>query len=120
MLFRDTGILAKKLKGIRIFLKIFKGIQDTWINFSDMGIQCFLNFGDICHISFRDGIFFKIIKGIWDTGTPPLPPPPFQGLISIQMVNDKFCFCVLESSSHKSYTHWFVTYICCIKNAVMY
>ena len=21
------------------------------------------------------GIFFKIIKGIWDTGTPPLPVP---------------------------------------------
>ena len=32
----------------------------TWINFRDMGIQCFLNFGDICHISFRDiGYFSK-------------------------------------------------------------
>ena len=52
--FRDTGILAKNLNGYGIFLKIFKGIQDTWINFRDMGIECFLNFGDICHISFRD------------------------------------------------------------------
>ena len=27
---------------------------------------------DICQISFRDmGYFFKILKGIWDTGTPP-------------------------------------------------
>ena len=40
-----------------------------------MGIQCFLNFGDICHIYFRDmGYFFKIIEGIRDTGTP-LPGP---------------------------------------------
>ena len=32
----------------------------------DIGIQCFLNFGDICYIYFRDmGYFFKIIKGIW-------------------------------------------------------
>ena len=40
-----------------------------------MAIQCFLNFGDICHFSFRElghyGIFFKIIKGIQDTGSPP-------------------------------------------------
>ena len=42
--FRDTGILAKNLKGYGIFLYIFKGIQDTWINFRDMGIQWFLNF----------------------------------------------------------------------------
>ena len=36
----------------------------------DIGIQCFLNFGDICHIYLRDmGYFFKTIKGIWDTGT---------------------------------------------------
>ena len=33
-----------------------KGIWDTWINFRDMLIQCFLNFGDICHI----------FLGIWD------------------------------------------------------
>ena len=35
-----------------------------------MGIQCSLNFGDICHVYFRDMGIFKIIKGIWDTGTP--------------------------------------------------
>ena len=47
----DTGILVKD----EIFLLIFKGIWDTcWINFRDMGIQCFLNFGDICRIYFRD------------------------------------------------------------------
>ena len=70
--------IGQKLKGIwDIFVKIFKGIRDTWINFWNMGIQCFLNFGDICHIYFRDmGFFFKIIKGIWDTGT-----PSFQGFI---------------------------------------
>ena len=56
--FRDTGILAINLKGYRIFLKIFKGKQDAWINFRDMGIQCFLNFGDICHIYFRDKRYF--------------------------------------------------------------
>ena len=50
----DTGILAKNLKGYGIFLQIFKGIRDTWINFMVMGMQCFLNFGDICHIYFRD------------------------------------------------------------------
>ena len=50
-------------------------MRDTWINCRDMWIQYFLNFGDICHIYFRDmAYFFKIIKGIWDTGT------PFQGL----------------------------------------
>ena len=48
----DTGILAKNLKRYGIFLYIFKEIWDTWINFRDMGIQCFLNFRDICHISF--------------------------------------------------------------------
>ena len=41
----DTGILVKD----EIFLLIFEGI-----NFRDMGIQCFLNFGDICRIYFRD------------------------------------------------------------------
>ena len=41
-------------------LLIFKGIRDTWTNFRDMGIQCFLKFGDICHIYFRDiGYFSK-------------------------------------------------------------
>ena len=41
------------------------------ITFRDMGTQCFLNFGDICHISFKDmGYFLKIIKGILDTGAP--------------------------------------------------
>ena len=40
-----------------------------------MEIQCFLNFGEICPIYFRDmGYIFKIIKGVWDNGT------PFQGL----------------------------------------
>ena len=58
MFYRDTGKLARNLKGCGIFLYIFKGIQDTWINFRDMGIQCFLNFG-ICHINFRHGIFFS-------------------------------------------------------------
>ena len=29
-------------------------------------------FGDICHIYFREiGYFFKLVKRIWDTGTPP-------------------------------------------------
>ena len=32
--------------------------------------------GIFCHISFRDMFFFRIIKGIWDTGT------PFQDLLS--------------------------------------
>ena len=64
-------MLAKHLKGYGIFLYIFKGIRDTWINFRDIGIQSFLNFGDICHISFRDMRY----KGVWDTGT----PPPFHG-----------------------------------------
>ena len=45
-----------------------------------MGIQCFLNFGNICHIDFRDiGIFFKIIKGKLDIGT---PPPPSRASVS--------------------------------------
>ena len=30
------------------------GIREIWINFGGIGIQCFLNFGDICHIYFRD------------------------------------------------------------------
>ena len=50
----------KPLRDTGYFLQISKGIQDTWINFRDMGIQCFLNFGDICHISFKDmGHFSK-------------------------------------------------------------
>ena len=40
--------------GYGIFLYIFKAVRDIWINFRDMGIQCFLKFGDICHICFRD------------------------------------------------------------------
>ena len=43
--------MAKTLKGYRIFIQIFKGLRDTWINFRDIGMQCFLNFGDICHMS---------------------------------------------------------------------
>ena len=39
--------------------KIFKVIWDTWINFRAMGIQCFLNFEDICHIYFRDMGYFS-------------------------------------------------------------
>ena len=53
----DTGILAKNLKGYGLFLYIFKEIQDTWINF--IGIQCFLDFGDICLIYFRDMGYFS-------------------------------------------------------------
>ena len=49
--------------------------MNTWINFRDMGIQCFLNFGDIRHIYFRDMILFTINKGIWDTWPSPLPGP---------------------------------------------
>ena len=49
----DTGILAK-IKGIRdIFVNILRDM-DTWINFRDMGIQCFLNFGNVCQIYFRE------------------------------------------------------------------
>ena len=52
--------IGQKLKGIwDIFVKIFKDIRDTWINFRNMGIQCFLNFGDICHIYIRDMGFFS-------------------------------------------------------------
>ena len=66
------GYWPKKLKGIRdISVNIYIGIRDTWINFRDMGIQCFLNFGDTCHIYFRDvGYFFQITKKMWDTWTP--------------------------------------------------
>ena len=42
-----------------------------------MGIQCFLNFGDICHIYFRDmGYFSKNLKKLGILG-----PLPLQGLI---------------------------------------
>ena len=41
-----------------------------------MGIQSFLNFGDICHIYFRDmGYFFKYLKGFGILGPPPPPGP---------------------------------------------
>ena len=55
----DTGILAKNFKRYGIFLKIFKGILDTLINFWDMNIQCFLNFWDFRHIYFRDMGYFS-------------------------------------------------------------
>ena len=43
------------------------------ITFRDMGIQGFLNFGDICHIYFRDmGYFPKYLKG-YGILPPPLP-----------------------------------------------
>ena len=51
--------MGKKRKGYWIFLQIFKGIWDTWINFSTIGIQCFLNFGDFCHIYLRDMGYFS-------------------------------------------------------------
>ena len=51
--------MAKNVKGFGIFLKIFKGIRDTWINFRDMGIESFLNSGDICHIYFRNMGYFS-------------------------------------------------------------
>ena len=36
-----------------------------------------VNFVDICHTYFRDmAYFFKIIKGIWDTGTLPSRASP--------------------------------------------
>ena len=56
--FRDTGILAKKKRDTGFFVNIYLD-------------QCFLNFGDICYIlclGYRR--FFKIIKGIGDTGPP--------------------------------------------------
>ena len=69
--FRDTGILVKKLKVYGIFFVNIKGIRDTWINFRNMRIQCFLNFGDICHICFRDmGYFSKTSKGYGILGPP--------------------------------------------------
>ena len=45
--FRDTGILAKNLNGYVTFFLNIKGVWDTRINFRDMVIQCFLNFGDV-------------------------------------------------------------------------
>ena len=57
--FWDTGILAKNLKGYWIIMYILKGIRDTWINYRDMGTQCFLNFGDLCHIYFIDMGYFS-------------------------------------------------------------
>ena len=48
-----------EVNGIQdIFLK-HKGIRDTLINFRAMGIQCFVNFGDICHIYIRDMVYFS-------------------------------------------------------------
>ena len=42
--------IGQKLKGIQdIFVK-----PDTWINFTDIWIKSFLNFGDIYHIYFWD------------------------------------------------------------------
>ena len=41
----------------------------------DKGMQCSLNFGDVCHIYFRDmGYFSKQLKGYWILG-PPVPGP---------------------------------------------
>ena len=49
-----------------------------------MGIHCFLNVKDICHIYFMDmGYFFKIIKGIWDTGTPTIPKQSLRHIIRV-------------------------------------
>ena len=43
----------------------------------NIGLQCFLKFGDICHIYFRDmGYFSKLLTGYGILG----PPPPFQSL----------------------------------------
>ena len=52
-------MLVENLKGYGMFLQILKGIWDAWINFRDMGIQYFLNLGDICHIYFRDMGYFS-------------------------------------------------------------
>ena len=39
-------------------------------------IQCFLNYGDICHNYFRDmGYFSKYLKGFGILGPPPPPGP---------------------------------------------
>ena len=54
MVFRETGILAKNLKGYGIFFVNNKVIRDTLINLRDMGIQCFLNSGNVFQIYFRD------------------------------------------------------------------
>ena len=53
------------------------------ITFRDMGIQGFLNFGDISHIYFRDmGYCPKYLKG-YGMGD------HFQGLVCCQATNDK-------------------------------
>ena len=54
--YRDIG---QKLSDTGYFCKYLKGIPDTWINFRAMGIKCFLNLGDICHIYFRDMGYFS-------------------------------------------------------------
>ena len=46
-----------------------------------MEIQCFLNFGNICHIYFRDmGYFSKLLKGYGILGSP-LPGPHYYMLL---------------------------------------
>ena len=61
-----------------------------------MGIQCFLNFVDICHIYYRYmEYFFKIIKGIWDTGTS-LPGPHHV----IDNIMENGAFALLEQMLH--------------------
>ena len=49
------------------------------------------------------GIFFKIIKGILDTGTPPLSPPSRASFVTFELVS----FCIGEHEHPRSLT------ICC-------
>ena len=75
---RDSGILG-------ILSNIFR----------DMGIQGFLNFGDICHIYFRDmGYFPKYLKGYGILG------PPFQGFIIYTHAGRRVAKASVDVASH--------------------
>ena len=54
--------MAKNLKGYRYYCKYLKGYGMLGLILRNMRIQCFLNFGDICHIS---------LKGYGILGPPP-------------------------------------------------
>ena len=72
--FYDVYEALEGFLGIKGYWRKYKGIRDIYVNikrdtgylnyFWDIGIQCFLNFLDICHNYFRD-------MGYWD----PLPGP---------------------------------------------
>ena len=90
----DTGILAKNERDTGYFCEYLKGYLDQFKGYGDTMLS--ESWGYLPHLFLEYGIFFKIVKGIWDTWI--LLPGPHQ-YMCYYLVSGYFAHLKTESIS---------------------